>query len=109
MSIESFQIEQLDNNVNQEKFNELKEIIDSLSESFTDSDSAYEVASRINDFKNDFESNGLELKDYSLGNLLLSSKDFNLENYKNFDTEDLKIENFIKELINKKEQNSKAA
>lgn len=96
--MEGFPIEQTENNINQEKFDELKAVIDSLAQSVIDSDSAYEVASRINDFKNDFESEGLKLSDYSFGALLLSSKEFDLQDYNNFDTEDNKIENFIKKL-----------
>jgi len=101
MSIESFQIEQTESNINQEKFNELEGIMNALSESFKDSDSAYEVASKINDFKNNFESDGLKLSDYSIGVLLLSSKNFDFQDDKNFDTEDKKIENFIRNLKNK--------
>jgi predicted PolB exonuclease-like 3'-5' exonuclease len=107
--MEGFPIEQTENNINQEKFDELKAVIDSLSKTITDSDSAYEVASRINDFKNDFESEGLKLSDYSLGALLLSSKEFDLQDYNNFDTEDNKIENFIRNLNNKETQENKAA
>jgi len=82
----------------QKKFAELLDIMSSLTESFVDSNEAYEVATEIEDFKNRFETGDLRLKDYLLGGVLLSSEDtFDLSKYEFFDTENGDIESFIRE------------
>jgi len=107
--MENFPIEQSESEIRQEKFNELEGIMNVLSESFKDSNDADEVQAKIDNFKKSFESEGLNLEDYSLSKFLLSpKKSFDLENDK-FDTEDHMIENFIKGLNNEESQNSKAA
>lgn len=89
----------------QEKFVELSEIMAKLSESFTNSNDAYEVRSSIEDFKNDFETGDLRLKDYLLGGVLLSSEeDFDQSKYEFFDTENNDIENFIRGLEAQKQE-----
>jgi hypothetical protein len=90
----------------QEKFAELLDIMSSLSESFADSNDAYEVAVSINDFKKEFEEKGLKLKEYLLGGVLLSAEDtFDTSNYPYYDTEDGKIENFIRKLKEHQKKN----
>jgi hypothetical protein len=83
----------------QEKFAELLDMMSSLPDGFKDSNDAYEVASFINEFKEKFEEAGLKLRDYLLGGVLLSSEDTsNVSNYPYYDTEDSKIEKFIRRL-----------
>lgn len=93
----------------QEKFAELLDMMSSLPETFKDSNDAYEVTSFINEFKEQFEEEGLKLKDYLLGGVLLSSEDTsNVLNYPYYDTEDSKIENFIRKLYEQQQDKNAA-
>ena len=92
----------------QEKFAELSSIMASVSESFIDSNEAYEVADSINGFKKKFEGRDFELEDYLLGGVLLSADNsFDQSKYAYFDTEDGEREEFIRSL--KTMQDKKAA
>ena len=89
----------------QEKLAELLDMMTSLPDSFKDSNDAYEVRDAIIGFKKEFENSGLKLIEYLLGGVLLSSEDtFDTTNYPYYDTEDGKIEAFIRELHKPQEE-----
>ena len=68
--------EQNENEQNLEKFSDIMSTIrESISEFERQSDEAQEIATSIDDFKNEFEKNGLKLENYQLGNVLLYKKD----------------------------------
>ena len=93
----------------QEKFAELLDMMSSLPENFKDSNDAYEVTSFIDEFREKFEEEGLKLKDYLLGGVLLSSEDTsNVLNYPYYDTEDSKIESFIRKLYEQQQDKNAA-
>ncbi len=93
-------LENFSSKTEQEKTREeLLSIMDSVTKKIKNSDDAYELASKINEFKKIFEKDGLKLKDYLLGGVLLSPDDAsNIDNYANEDTDGKKIEHFIRSL-----------
>lgn len=96
--MEGFPKEQLDNNINQEKFDELRDIWKLILKD-SDSNKGYEMGESLNDFKNDFEKDGKKLKDYALGQILFSKNDsIDISDFELFDDEEHSIENFIKKL-----------
>ena len=100
MGIENIELTNLseEQQERQKKFAELLDIMTSF-DTLSDSNLAYEIGTSINDFKNQFEKEGLKLKDYLLGGVLLSGEEnLDEEKYTFYDTEDGKIEKFIRSL-----------
>lgn len=90
--------------IRQAKFVELLDVMTSLPDSFVDSNDAFEAAQSIDKFKKDFEKDGLKLSNYLLGGVLLAGEDnMDTANYPEYDTEDGKIELFIRDLGNKQD------
>ena len=79
---------------------ECLDIVHSIADGLEDSNDAYEIASSINEFMDEF--NGQEkvkLEKYSLGKLLLSPNNFDITESELDDTKDGKIAKFIKDKL----------
>ena len=94
-SPENFPVQEQPNR--QEKFAEILGMMSSF-KSLNDSNKAYEVSDSIKYFKKEFETDGLKLEDYLLGAILLSTDVPDESKYPYYDTEDCKIESFIRKL-----------
>lgn len=105
MGFESQNNLSLEQQERQAKFVELLEVMTALPDSFGgDSNVAFEAAQSIDGFKKDFEKDGLKLSDYLLGGVLLAGEEnMDTTNYPEYDTEDGKIEQFIRSLENKQD------
>ena len=104
-------IEEIKNNLSfeqqerQEKFVEISNMMLYVFESLKknqDSKAADEAIERVQEITQKFIDNNLELRDFLLGKVLLSSKDVSFDLYSPFDTEDGEIEQLIKELYNQR-------
>ncbi len=101
MSMENLETRQNWSESQNDKFEELLNVVKPMFDSFTSSDEAYETAVKIDDFYNSLKTKGLNPKDYYLWSLL--APDSTSAEAENFDTPDGDIETFIKSLSQSEE------
>jgi len=114
MSIENVEKQNNLSEEQQEKLEEIFDIMKKISKSLRNGNEAYETILLVDDFMKKFENNeenkekGLRLENYALGRVLLFSKT-DVSNWQYFDTKDGQIEKFIiklhKNILNKKGEN----
>ena len=95
----------------QKKFVELSNMMSFVFESLKknqDSKAADEAIERVQEIKQKFIDNNLELGDFLLGKVLSNLKNASFDLYAPFDTEDGEIEKLIKELYNLRKEKDKS-